>query len=229
MRTRKNWTGMKSGKLTVIRYADTPNRLVCQCECGNITEVTTSNFRKTHSCGCSKTESIHKRSIEERKAMIGEVFGRLRVIGCSETPGYLICECECGTIKEIRKVNLMKAYKPTRSCGCIQKEIARKECLEHTEKRVAAYVEECKNYQTNFRVIGRQKPQKNNSSGHVGVCVRKRDNKYLAYLYVHHKRIGLGVYTSYEDAVKAREEGEKKYYLPLIEAKQKSEKNGSLT
>ena len=46
------------GRLTVLRRSETSAKWVCQCECGNITEVTTSHLRSGHtkSCGCLQKE-----------------------------------------------------------------------------------------------------------------------------------------------------------------------------
>lgn len=58
MGTRKDLTGQKFGKLTIIEYAYTDNyrRAIwkCQCECGNIVEVRGDMLRNgnTKSCGC---------------------------------------------------------------------------------------------------------------------------------------------------------------------------------
>lgn len=58
MGTRKDMTGQKFGRLTVIKYAysDKHHNAVwqCQCECGNIIEVRGDTLRNgnTKSCGC---------------------------------------------------------------------------------------------------------------------------------------------------------------------------------
>jgi len=52
----------------------------------------------------------------------------------------------------------------------------------------------------------------NNTSGHTGVCWRKERNKWTARIVLNYKTIHLGVFDSYEDAVKAREEAEEKYF-----------------
>lgn len=58
--------------------------------------------------------------------IIGKRFGKLIVISNSKRNGYVICKCDCGNYKEIRKTSLTKLKSPTRSCGCIQKQIAKK-------------------------------------------------------------------------------------------------------
>ena len=59
--------------------------------------------------------------------LTGQKFGKLTVLkrDLERTGGaaYWICQCECGNIKSIRGTNLTAAVKPTRSCGCLSKEI----------------------------------------------------------------------------------------------------------
>lgn len=52
----------------------------------------------------------------------------------------------------------------------------------------------------------------NNTSNHVGVAFRKRYGKYYANIGVEGKRIHLGYFLNFEDAVKARKEAELKYW-----------------
>ena len=54
--------------------------------------------------------------------------------------------------------------------------------------------------------------QSHNTSGKVGVSYCKKDYKYKAYIKVNGKQINLGYYKNFDDAVKARIEGEKKYF-----------------
>lgn len=56
--------------------------------------------------------------------MIGEKYGMLEVVsrGTSKnSDGTLkwVCKCECGTLKEIARCNLVKKKNATVSCGCI--------------------------------------------------------------------------------------------------------------
>ncbi len=47
------------GKLTIIgrRTVGRVYYLICRCVCGNVTKVSTSNIRRTNSCGCSVSTS----------------------------------------------------------------------------------------------------------------------------------------------------------------------------
>lgn len=54
-------------------------------------------------------------------------FGRLVII--SEVPSttrdrFYVCRCDCGTVKTFRFHSLVIPNRPTRSCGCLQKELS---------------------------------------------------------------------------------------------------------
>lgn len=101
-KVKKDLTGQRFGKLTVL--ASTEERRngnivwKCQCDCGNITFVPTSNLRHdnphTTSCGC---EQFKKRPSLDLK---GQRFGKLIVLERIDdgTNGKSIwkCQCDCG-------------------------------------------------------------------------------------------------------------------------------------
>lgn len=91
-------TNQKFNKLLVLE--ESPNKKngrvtwTCQCDCGNIVDVTSKNLRNgtTQSCGCLK-----------RKNLIGQKFGKLTVINYTNrvsSGGSAIweCRCDCGKI-----------------------------------------------------------------------------------------------------------------------------------
>lgn len=52
----------------------------------------------------------------------------------------------------------------------------------------------------------------NNTSGHKGVTWHKKTERWMAYIKVNWKQKTLGYFGNIEDAVKAREEAEDKYF-----------------
>ena len=109
-------TGQRSGYLTALyRVEGKKTPWLCQCDCGNQIVVTAGHFKSQHtkSCGCFYQNSI-----------VGQKFGKLTVLSYDRTEGkghtYWNCECECGTIKSIRKDGLVSGK--TISCGCYHKE-----------------------------------------------------------------------------------------------------------
>ena len=216
---RESWIGETYGKLRIIDYSEKPGYVICECECGTVKEIWRGSLiqskNPTRSCGCVsraiRTENANKR----RESLVGQTFGRLLVIGVSERKGYVLCECECGNRKEIIVTSLTQTKKPTRSCGCIQKEIS-KTLIENGSIFRHEYNEI---FQTNFSVLDRTEPNKNNTSGYTGVFFDKSEQKFVAQLSVQHHRYKLGRFKTLEEAVMARKIAEEKYHKPLLEAR----------
>ena len=74
-------------------------------------------------------------------------------------------------------------------------------------------------FNTNFQVIENPKLHQNNKSGHKGVWWDESRKLWEAFIQVHGKRIFLGRFAQYEEAVKARVRAEEKYFAPLIKSK----------
>ena len=117
--------GKKFGMLTVVEK--TPERSKngsiqwkCMCECGNYCiRSTTTLHRKdrTQSCGCyNKTTNLDL-------SIIGKKFGKLTILQYVGKSFYK-CQCECGTIKNIRRDSFITGN--TLSCGCINYSIGEK-------------------------------------------------------------------------------------------------------
>lgn len=83
-RTIRDITGQKFGKLTVLYRVDIDNRngkykkstWLCQCECGNIVEVTRSNLisGNTRSCGCLD-DRVNTKPVSQQQRWIHEQVG----------------------------------------------------------------------------------------------------------------------------------------------------------
>ena len=146
---------------------------------------------------------------------IGDRYEKLTIIDFNGK--YAVCKCECGNIKSIRKTSLTSKKCPTKSCGCIQKQVAynigNKTIAENSRKQIERNMA----YNTNFQVIMQDKPPVNNTSGVKGVSWNKEKEAWDAYINIHGKRIRLGRYAEFEDAVKERKRAEEEYFKPLIE------------
>ena len=106
----KDEIGHKYGKLTVLqRAANRGHRAywVCQCECGNIVEISGTNLRQgQQSCGCGQI-----------KNRIGNKYGKLTVI--KQKPNNMWeCQCNCGNTVTIFGKYLDNGH--VQSCGCIK-------------------------------------------------------------------------------------------------------------
>ena len=54
---------------------------------------------------------------------MGQRYYRWKAIGHSEKKGYVKCQCECGTVRDVRKDGLISGK--SRSCGCLKNELIR--------------------------------------------------------------------------------------------------------
>jgi hypothetical protein len=77
--------------------------------------------------------------------MLDNLSSKLTII--KETEPYIspsgfkakkvLCQCECGTVKVIRKQDVLNGH--TKSCGCLQKEIMKKSKTTHNISRTPLY------------------------------------------------------------------------------------------
>ena len=135
-------TGMKFGRLTVIRKSDkkaSKAYWVCECECGNVREVASSSLRngKSKSCGCLKKENMVGLSPTNFVDLTGQKFGRLTVIERAKNTKQgkvaWLCKCECGNEKIIAGEKLKMGA--TVSCGCYNMEIKKQQVLDLTGQK----------------------------------------------------------------------------------------------
>lgn len=116
-------SGAIYGKWTVTTESGHSGKSMCICECGTKREVSNASLRAgtSKSCGCSSAIANKQKAIRLDK---GATYGRLVVIDNEKHIGYSVCLCECGEECTVRNSNLKQGV--TKSCGCIQKEIASK-------------------------------------------------------------------------------------------------------
>lgn len=126
MGKRIDLTGQKFGRLTVLDFYGSDKRREsiwrCQCECGNITNVLSSNLRKgyTKSCGCLQKEKAGKNT--PIKDLSNMLFGQLTVLypTSQRLNGQVVwhCKCTCGKEIDVRSYNLISGN--NFSCGCLK-------------------------------------------------------------------------------------------------------------
>ena len=129
-------TGQTFGRLTVIKRSPTSAKWLCQCECGNVTEVTTTHLKSGHtkSCGCLQKDVTSERS---RINLVGKVFGLLTVESLNIEKStsnikYWNCRCECGN-HTVVSTGLLRSGN-TQSCGCSR--------LSHGEIKIRALLQQ---------------------------------------------------------------------------------------
>ena len=129
-------TEQRFGRLVALRPTGekTSKRCMiweCQCDCGNVTRVSTDQLKKgenggTKSCGCITKE--HMRKLGEQRALdlTGARFGKLTVIEKMkerDSNGRImwLCECSCSDHNKIQVSTLNLRRGHTSSCGCLGK------------------------------------------------------------------------------------------------------------
>lgn len=209
MNTLIDLTGQRFGKLYVREMlppaSDGRTRWLCDCDCGNACVVTSYALRKRNqqSCGCGKIKDV----AEQR-------FGSLVVLKRSEryvmvsgqTRKYLWeCRCDCGEIV----YRLSEKLRLDKNCAC-------KTCMGRKSVSImtnhAGFVEGMQ-----LSKITSAKANANSSSGVRGVRFNRRSGKWRATLRFQRKDYYLGEYANIEEAIKARQQAEERYYAPILE------------
>ena len=119
-RKRKDLTGEKFGRLTVIGFDHSDSKgetyWKCKCDCGNpriaIVRGQSLKHGTTASCGCLR----HKMT-----DLTGKKFNRLTVIGFEgrdwQGKARWRCRCDCGNETVVEGYNLTSGH--VKSCGCL--------------------------------------------------------------------------------------------------------------
>ena len=116
---------------------------------------------------------------------------------------YWLCQCDYGKQCICQKENLRSGV--TRSCGCLQ-EAQRKVNMKKTIHFMDG---------TCVERIACRKTFSNNTSGHRGVY-RRENNRWRASIGFQGKSYNLGSFATYEEAVQARLDAEKRLYDPFL-------------
>lgn len=146
--------------------------------------------------------------------LTGQRFGKWTVLKKSENKRNIsngetmyLCECDCGTVREIRRYSLVSGA--SKSCGCVS---ATYLAEMPTRVKKGHCLVEC----TDLSLLT-SKASANNVSGRRGVWYWPKREKWVAFITVNKKRHTLGYFDSFDDAAKARELGEEKYFSPILE------------
>ena len=212
-RQRKNITGQRFGRLTAEQYLfDNRRKQACwlfRCDCGNTKVLPVNSVRSNNirSCGClraEKTRQIHLTDISRKR------FGRLTAVRPTEkrdSSGSVIweCQCDCGNTC-LASVAVLKRGN-VRSCGCYYHD-SRSQCDQYRKDKID---------DTNLsKLVSSKELRADNRSGSTGVYYLERLGKWEAYISFRKKRYHLGVFSSKDDAVKARSRAEETLHDPMI-------------
>lgn len=148
----------------------------------------------------------------KKSDLIGKRFGRLIVIEKTKKKKWgtflYSCKCDCGNEALVTGSDLKN--KNTQSCGCMQRDAARKNMLSGKFHEYGLIDN------TNLYLLD-QKIPKNNSSGVKGIYWDEKANKWVAQIKFQGKKIYLGIFSDKNKAIAARKEAEEKYFKPILE------------
>lgn len=191
---------MVFGNLTVLkRVKNKGNRTawLCRCVCGKEVVATTQDLRSgnTKSCGCRTHENPYFIDLSDRR------IGFLTVVEKTDGRDYKgsvlwKCRCDCG--KDVLYSADALLHGRIKSCGCYRKN----EICGKIHKTLHLVDGTC------IERLNSQKPRTDNKSGHVGVHIIN-ENKYVAHIGFQGKEYYLGTFAAIEDAIKARQSGER--------------------
>ncbi|WP_391557213.1 hypothetical protein [Robertmurraya sp.] len=207
--------GNKYNLLTIIKEGPKSNggvrQVWCKCDCGNeeLTLVRTNNLQSgnTSSCGCVGEESRKTHGMSNtRTYQIHE--GMLRRCNCPQQLGF---ENYGG-----RGIKVRERWNPLLG-GSFENffedmgEAPEGMSLDRIDFNDDYYKENCR-WATNSIQGYNKGLDPNNTSGKSGVSWYTQNQKWSAEIHVENQHIRLGMFNNFEDAVKAREEAELKYY-----------------
>lgn len=226
-------TGQKFGRLTVLYRCDykTNNDIMwhCVCDCENEKDVQGKLIRygRTKSCGCLHDERIieYNKNVKA-KYNTYDLSGEYGIGWTTNTNEEFYFDLEdYDKIKDYCWHEDIHGYicSNDKNNNCKQIFLHRTVLNLNNEDWKTIQVDHIQhnkfdNRKCKLRVINCSKNSMNrslmitNKSGKTGVCYDKKSNKWKAYITKNYKKTILGWFESFDDAVDARKEAEKKYY-----------------
>lgn len=238
VKVKDNLVGKKFNRLTVVSRADDyiyPNgkrlaRWLCVCDCGSqcIVRGTALRDKSTQSCGClQKENAAAAASVANKKYNNYDLSGEYGIGYTSNTNKEFYFDLE-----DYDKIKNYCWYEDTGGyiAACVNnKHLAIHRLIMLSEDDLYnknidvdhrhGHNTRNDNRKYNLRVATRQENLRNktlistNKSGFIGVSFRKNRNKWRAYINIDKgSQLSLGNYETFTEAVKARIEGELKYF-----------------
>ena len=100
--------------------------VLAQCYCGNVKEVRLTYIvnNRIRDCGCGHKNRVQQAAIKQYEHLIGTTISGWTVLNLVPPDKerhftYAVCECRCGTIKDVRLTYLVNGR--SKDCGCGRK------------------------------------------------------------------------------------------------------------
>lgn len=214
----------KYGRLTTIEkvgiYSNRNAMWKCQCDCGNIIYVPSGSLKtnNTKSCGCLHKDSMKEMGVKLRKLNQYDLSGEFGIGFTSKGEQFLFDKEDYEIINQYTWRINDQGYALTIPFGKqirmhvlimnsdLTKEVDHINGIRHDNRKSNLRI--CEHYQN----IINSKTRTDNTSGKRGVYWDKSRNKWVVIITVNNKSHHIGRYSIFEDAVKAREEAEVKYF-----------------
>jgi hypothetical protein len=215
-------TGKKqvNGRLTAIERIGTNKSggaiWLCNCECGNMVEISGDNFRRgtTRSCGCLRNERVASACHKHNRYELLDGYG---VGYFSNTENrFLFSLQDYDIIKEYCWYEDSEGYarawdKQTRKHISMHELLLGKWCDHRNRNKWdnrRENVVRCTQQENNIN----RSMSTSNTSSYMGVSFNKRAGKYHAYIGLPGGRKHLGFFTNKDDAIVARLKAEAEYW-----------------
>ena len=209
----KDWTGLRQGKLTVVKRA--PDGLTksgkktilwdCLCDCGNSITIKNTGLRDgSDNCGCSPTDQSHLHAVVDA------------VSPTYMSWGAMLQRClnpNCDAYSEYGGVGI-RVHEDWKDFPTFLADMGERPegCTLNRINSAMIYSKETCEWATLSIQAYDQKKRSTNKSGKTGVCWDKRLDKWEAYISVDRKKISLGFSEVLEEAIELRKAAEIKYY-----------------
>ena len=229
----KNLTGQIFGRLTVIKRVDdyiSPKgqhkvRWLCECKCGNKKIVTSGDLTSgnTQSCGCLSIDALVERSKKYNQYILDGEYG----IGITSDGNEFWFDLEdYDKIKDYCWSYNNQGYVVARDSSLNQPIKLHRLIMDVSDPNIKVdhrshpprHGHKKDNRKENLLLVTSSENQmnrsiaKNNTSGCPGVYWNKDRKKWIVSITYNKKTHHIGRYENFEDAVKAREEAERKYH-----------------
>jgi hypothetical protein len=204
-------------------------RWECICDCGKTIVTIGSSLRRgrTKSCGCLSIDKFIERNKERKVGNNYDLSGNCGVGWDSKGLEFYFDLEDYEKVKDYTWYVTKKGYVATSFLPTGSKKGGKVTMWMHRiilglskEEGNPDHINHCRqdNRKANLRKSTYSQNGQNkeyyskNTSGKIGVSWQKNITKWFSYISIEGKRIPLGYYENLEDAIKAREDAEDKYF-----------------